>query len=140
MGLNNTISKMYNKNIEFNFVNLKYMYLNSDILNYAVAVKLRNRRNRLLFVLKRVLNMVQIPKMYIYDLLVNDKELQSINETSNNIEKPNNLQVERPTVQKFGLVRTVNEKQLVDTRLTFDARYTSVLVLLGVYSPAGVGV
>jgi ribosomal protein S3 len=46
------IEKIYNKRVEFNIVNLKKMHLNSDIYTQAVALKLRNRDNRLYRVLK----------------------------------------------------------------------------------------
>ena len=45
--LREVISKIYKKKVEFNIVSLKHMYLNSDILSQAVALKLKNRDNRL---------------------------------------------------------------------------------------------
>jgi hypothetical protein len=40
------ISKIYKKKVEFNIVILKHMYLNSDILSQAIALKLKDRDNR----------------------------------------------------------------------------------------------
>jgi len=57
------ISKIYNKDIEFNIVNLKAIYLNSDIFTQAISLKLRNRDNRLLKVLRYFLYMVKLPKV-----------------------------------------------------------------------------
>lgn len=57
------ISKIYNKKVEFNIINLRAIYLNSDILTQAMALKLRNRKNRLLRVLKSFLYMVEFPKV-----------------------------------------------------------------------------
>jgi hypothetical protein len=57
----NLIYKFYNKKVEFNIVNLEYLYLNSDILSESIAIKLRKRSNRLLQVLKTSLNMVKLP-------------------------------------------------------------------------------
>jgi len=71
LGLKKIISQLYNKKVEFNFVNLKYLHLNSDIFSDAIAVKLKNRRNRLLTVLKKALAIVNIPtinKATFYDL------------------------------------------------------------------------
>ena len=59
--LSNLLSKIYNKDVEFNIVSLKYLYLNSDILSQAIALKLKNRDNRLLKVLKSSLSMVKLP-------------------------------------------------------------------------------
>lgn len=50
------LEKIYNKNVEFNLVNLKHFYLNSDILSESITLKLtRNRRKilRHLNILKR---------------------------------------------------------------------------------------
>jgi len=61
--LKNIISKIYNKKVEFNFVNLKYLHLNSDIFSESIAIKLRNRENRLLRVLKKALKLVKLPSL-----------------------------------------------------------------------------
>jgi hypothetical protein len=57
------ISKIYNKEVEFNLVNLKAIYLNSDIFTQAISLKLKNRNNRLLTVLRYFLYMVKMPKV-----------------------------------------------------------------------------
>ena len=59
------IGKIYNKEVEFNIVNLKAIYLNSDILTQAISLKLRNRDNRLLRVLRSFLSMVKLPKVNV---------------------------------------------------------------------------
>lgn len=63
LGLKNIISNIYNKKVEFNFVNLKYLHLNSDIFSESIAIKLRNRENRLLRVLKKALKLVKLPSL-----------------------------------------------------------------------------
>lgn len=57
------VSKIYNKEVEFNIVNLKTLYLNSDIFTQVIALKLRNRSNRLLNVLRSSLFMVKLPNV-----------------------------------------------------------------------------
>lgn len=57
------VSKLYNKEVEFNIVNLKTLYLNSDIFTEAIALKLKNRDNKLLRVLRSSLSMVKLPKV-----------------------------------------------------------------------------
>jgi len=59
------ISKIYNKEVEFNIINLKAIYLNSDIFTQAIALKLKNRNNRLLRVLKYFSYMVKLPRTNI---------------------------------------------------------------------------
>ena len=46
--LKNNLEKLYNKNVEFNLVNLKYFYLNSDILSEAITLKIKKNRTSLL--------------------------------------------------------------------------------------------
>jgi hypothetical protein len=46
-GLMNLIKKIYNKNIEFNIINLKYFYFNSDIFSQPLVLKLRKKRKLL---------------------------------------------------------------------------------------------
>lgn len=55
------VQNIYNKKVEFNIVNLKKMHLNSDIFTQAVALKLRNRDNKLYRVLKSSLRKVKLP-------------------------------------------------------------------------------
>jgi hypothetical protein len=59
--LKTLISQIYKKKVEFNIVNLEYLHLNSDILSESIVIKLRNRKNRLLRILKTSLNMVKLP-------------------------------------------------------------------------------
>jgi Mitochondrial ribosomal protein (VAR1) len=39
---------LFNKNIEFNFINLKYFYLNSNILSESILLKIRKNRRKLM--------------------------------------------------------------------------------------------
>ena len=61
--LSNLVSKIYNKEVEFNIVNLKNFYLNSDIFTQAISLKLKNRENKLLKVLRRSLYTVKLPNV-----------------------------------------------------------------------------
>lgn len=44
--LRELLSKIFNRKVELNVVFLKHMYLDSDILTQAVALKLKLRKNR----------------------------------------------------------------------------------------------
>lgn len=74
--------KVYNKKIEFNLVDLKYLYLNSYIFSETLVTKIRNRKNRLLRVLKTSLLMFKLPLMdriAVYDEIYNRKrKLQNL--------------------------------------------------------------
>jgi len=57
------VEKIYDKKVEFNIVKLKKLHLNSDLFTQAVALKLKNRNNRLYRVLKSSLNKVNLPRI-----------------------------------------------------------------------------
>lgn len=57
------ISKLYNKKVEFNIINLKQIHLHTDIFTQVIANKLKDRDNKLLVVLKSALSLVKLPKV-----------------------------------------------------------------------------
>ncbi len=61
--LKGIIGKIYNKEVEFNIVNLKTLYFNSDIFTDVISTKLKNRKNKLLNVLKSSLYLVKLPRI-----------------------------------------------------------------------------
>jgi hypothetical protein len=46
--IKNILLVFFNKNIEFNFINLKYFYLDSNILSESILLKIRKNRRRLI--------------------------------------------------------------------------------------------
>lgn len=71
------IKNIYKKEIEFNLVNLKYLYLNSFIFSQALVAKIRNKKNRLLRVLKASLTMFPlacIDNLTIFNDMYNRKK------------------------------------------------------------------
>lgn len=63
-GLIYLLKKIYNKNIEFNLINLKYFYFNSDILSQPLVLKLRRKR-KVLYYLKSFVRKVNIDRVKI---------------------------------------------------------------------------
>lgn len=61
--LTGLVENLYGKKVEFNIVKLKKLHLNSDLFTQAVALKLKNRNNRLYKVLKSSLNKVKLPRI-----------------------------------------------------------------------------
>lgn len=88
LNLNNLISKIYNKKVEFNIVNLKYLYLNSDILSESICMKIKNRDNKLYNILKAYLNIVKLP--YLNKLIQQNNFYDKSNKTLL-LEKTKNL-------------------------------------------------
>jgi len=58
-GLTNLIKKIYKKNIEFNLINLKSFFVNSDILIQPLKYKLRKKR-KLLKYLKNLMKKIKV--------------------------------------------------------------------------------
>ena len=88
-GLINLLRKIYNKNVEFNIINLKYFYFNSDIFAQPLVLKLRKKR-KLLRYLKAL-----VRKAKIKDIKLNERpkyffELDNLF-TVNNLDTTNNL-------------------------------------------------
>lgn len=61
-GLIDLIKKIYKKNIEFNIINLKYLYFNSDIYTQPMVLKLRKKRE-LLWYLRELVKKAKIKKV-----------------------------------------------------------------------------
>lgn len=80
--LTSLVTRVYNKKVEFNFVNLKYLYLNSYIFSDTLVTKLRNRKNRLLSVLNTSLLLFKLPsidRLALYEEIYNRKrKLQNL--------------------------------------------------------------
>lgn len=81
LGLVSLISKIYNKKVEFNIVDLKSSHLNSDIFSDSISTKLNDRKKRVLRVLKKALSLVRLMSSHLLHKNISN----SINE--DNIEK-----------------------------------------------------
>lgn len=55
------LNKLYNKKIEINIIKLKYLYLDGNILTLAVANKLKDRKRRVLKVIRMALKLSKKP-------------------------------------------------------------------------------
>ena len=55
------VNNIYGKKVELNIVNLKYIHLNSDIFLQSIDAKLKNKKNKLLKVLKNSLSLIKLP-------------------------------------------------------------------------------
>jgi hypothetical protein len=81
IGLINLIQRMYNKELKIKLVELKSISLNSDIFSSAVALKLRDRKNNAVSILKKaILHMVKIPSLHT--LITFDDNIEKINKNN----------------------------------------------------------
>ena len=79
------VKRVYNKEVEFNLVGLKYLYLNSYVFSSTLLAKLKNRKNRLLRVVTTSLLLFKKPAM---------DRTTVYNETYNKIKKLQNVKVD----------------------------------------------
>ena len=81
LGLINLIKKIYGKKIEIKLIELKSIHLNSDIFSSAVALKLRDRKNKAVRILRKaMLQMVKIPDLHT--LITFDDNIQNMNKNN----------------------------------------------------------
>ena len=64
-------------------LNLKYLHLNSNMFLESITLKLRKRKNRVLRVLRRALNLVKLPKFKKYFYYVDNGSLVNKDESLN---------------------------------------------------------
>lgn len=127
--------------MEFNFVNLKYLHLNSDIFSESISIKLKNRQNRLLKVLSKALKLVKLPSIENYSvhtpLLETGNNLENksyVNEHKNHILVKSNIE---KTVLNNIKYKTINgvrleaagrlSKRLTASRSVFKLKYKGSL-------------
>lgn len=90
LGLTSLVEKLYNKKVEIKLIELKSIHLNSDVFSSAVALKLRDRKNNVLRILRKaIIQMVKIPDLHT--LITFDDNMGKVNK--NNIIKTLKQQV-----------------------------------------------
>ena len=73
------LNKLYNNKIEINIINLKYLYLDGNILAIAVIRKLKNRKRRVLKVIRMALKLSKKPYINeFYTDLLNINNLDTV--------------------------------------------------------------
>lgn len=110
--LTNLTRSLLAKKVEFNIVNLKYLYLNSQIFTETLVTKLKNRKNRLLKVLKTSLLMFKLPSL--------DKTRRTAlyNEIYNRKRKVQNLKLVSTGIEQHNLSSSQDPKFLKDEPLS----------------------
>jgi len=81
LGLISLVAKLYNKKVVINLVELKSIHLNTDVYSAAVALKLRDRKNNVVTILRKaVLQMVKIPDLHT--LITFDDNIEAMNKNN----------------------------------------------------------
>jgi hypothetical protein len=88
LGLISLLEKLFSKKIELNVIALKNIHLNSDVFSLAVALKLRDRKNKAVKILRKaVLQMVKIPDLHTLITFDDTREPLHKNNIINNIKQ-----------------------------------------------------
>lgn len=78
LNLNQLFFNIFNKNININIINLKYLYLDNSIYIDAIVRKLKKRNRKVLKVLRKALILPKIPRIDSMFLLKRKDEINNI--------------------------------------------------------------
>lgn len=84
--LKKQLFKLYNKQVEFNFINLRRFYLNSDILLESIIRKISRNRKKVSIFVKKLRDKVLVlrKKPYIHKYIINKKPINKTNVSERN--------------------------------------------------------
>ena len=121
-GLISLIKKIFNKNVEFNIINLKYFYFNSDIYTQPLELKLKKKRN----VLRYLKVLIRKAKLKKIKLVENSKKFFTVNsfDTENSV---NDLMQQDKTNSKYLkkiILNSIKYKRVSGVRLEAAGRLT----------------
>jgi hypothetical protein len=117
-GLISLIRKIYNKNVEFNIINLKYFYFNSSIYTQPLELKLKKKRN----VLKYLKVLIRKAKIKNIKLVEKSKKLFSVN----NLKTNDLVQQDKTNIKhlKKIILNNIKYKRVSGVRLEAAGRLT----------------
>jgi ribosomal VAR1-like protein len=134
------LDKIYNKNVEFNLINLRHFYLNSDILSQSITLKIRKNRRKLLKFLNNLRKKVKIRnKKNLYRLSPN---ILNINQDKNYLEKRilNNIKYKHVTgfrletsgrlTRRYTASRSISKLRYKGNLLNIDSSYRGLSSVL----------
>jgi Mitochondrial ribosomal protein (VAR1) len=121
-GLISLIKKIFNKNVEFNIINLKYFYFNSDIYTQPLELKLKKKRN----VLRYLKVLIRKAKLKKIKLVENSKKFFTINNFDID-DSVNDLMQQDKTNSKYLkkiILNSIKYKRVSGVRLEAAGRLT----------------
>lgn len=121
LGLIRLLEKLYGKKIKIHLVESRSVHLNSDVFSAAVALKLRDRKNKVVSILRKaVLQMVNIPDLHT--LITFDDSAETLNK--NNV--VNNMKQQVVSGVRFEASGRLT-RRLTAMRAVFKYRYAGSL-------------
>jgi hypothetical protein len=110
------LENLYNKNVEFNLINLNRFYLNSDILFESVKLKLTRNKRKMRKILNKIKDKIKMDEKKLY--------LESSNEVGNKLNQINDVKLLKNTVFNNLKYRHVTGFRL-EARGRLSRRYTA---------------
>jgi hypothetical protein len=120
LGLINILNKIYNKKVNINIKNLKYLYMDNSIIADAIVRKLNDRQKRVLRVMKTVLKHIKIPEIEFKNFWYKDSIIEEENSLDYNIFNYRNNYTKEA-------LNNINNKFLKNLRLQGNGRLTKRL-------------
>lgn len=121
--LKNFTQKIYNKRVEFNLINIKYHYLNCDILSESLSLKITINRKKILSFFRKLINKIKIHKTHkqvYYKPSLNKLDLiKNIEDPLYSIFDNENI----PDIKQV-VLEQINYKRLSGVRLEASGRIT----------------
>jgi len=131
----NFLKKIYKKNIQINFIDVKYFYTNSDIFTQSLVLKLKKNRKKLLKYLRscilktNIINRKNIDIFPTSNYIFNENDLELNN--TNNVDITNellyNLLFQNETKSKYLkqiILNNIRYKRISGIRLQASGRLT----------------
>jgi hypothetical protein len=139
--LKEILQNIYNKNIEFNLINLKRFYLNSDIISESIALKITRNRRNILKLLNKIKNKVRIQKKKVFlGESLHKKVYLNIKKNMNDKNIINNLKYRHTTgfrletngrlTRRFTASRSVSKVRYKGNLLEIDSSYRGLSSVL----------
>lgn len=121
-GLTNLIKNIYNKNVEFNIINLKYFYFNSNIYTQPLELKLKKKRN----VLRYLKVLIRKAKIKNIKLVEKSKKFFTVNKFDTNNLINDLMQQEKSNTKylKKIILNDIKYKRVSGVRLEAAGRLT----------------
>ena len=111
--LSKLLRQFFNKKIVFNLINIKYIYLNSNIYSQILILKLKNRKNKLNNLLKQSFYNIRFP---FYKKLINTYEVKW---KKKNKDYLNNYLLKKDKNQLINLNKIIQKKNLKEKKFNF---------------------
>jgi hypothetical protein len=126
--LKNKLFKIYNKRININIVNLKYLYLENTIFLDALVSKLNDRKKKALKVIRKGLSLGKIVTLHPLFYRDKEKDKYDLNKELNKVEnKLDNLVFKLRKNKYINIISRLKNKHVNGLRIEAKGRLTKRL-------------